>query len=169
MPFIDSCVWCPTQGLMEGGGAGECRVGSSLAICKNSPALLRNTWIHTVRTSPLCYPLTFTACKLIHAYPDLGPALIDGSRNDTQSPTAPGATRAPSFNLPRPRCIRPTFAPTSPPTTDIDSSEDPSISPTNRSPTPQPTATACINLTISPTRCKARSDCVWVNNACRPR
>ena len=73
----DDCVWCPALGSAGGGGSGECRVGSSLAVCNNAPADLRTQWTAVLKSqctrTPTGSPISVAeiVCRLIANYPDL--------------------------------------------------------------------------------------------------
>ena len=176
----DQCVWCPTQGLNAGGGAGECRVGSSLAICKNTPQLLRMVWANIVRTHTGCQPYQETVCRLAQAYPDLYDDLVDPAGNYTRTPTL--------SQLPAPFCVvepgetgMPTAQPNAPPTQPTVgglSTAAPTYGPATgkSSPTHQPVSSAgdagshsptpkggaqCYMYQNVPTQCNSVSGCAY--------
>ena len=96
----DQCVWCPTEGGAKGGGSGECRAGSSLAVCKNAPELQRQVWANTIRTHDECQPVRETICRMAQNYPDLIDLIV--------RPTMMNTTRAPTFpGIPPPFCRNP--------------------------------------------------------------
>jgi hypothetical protein len=186
----DSCVWCPAPGAMDGGGAGECRVGTSLAICPNAPPLLRKVWAYTIRTHQECEPLAETTCRLIQEYPDLASDLLNVPLS-TKSPTTtefippdytcvePPQPSAPSVppgthnigptSFPTPSKSVPTNKPIKPqntafPTPSINVVSGPSVS---LPPTIKPLAPTfgvlepCYSLLNLPKICDSRSDCVY--------
>ena len=141
----DECVWCPKEGALTGGGAGDCRVGSSLAICENSPPLLRNMWRYLIKTHKNCQPGGETVCKLIENYPDLARDLLDQPRNGTMAPT---------MKYPEPGCRGISGG--------IPGSRPTSSSPTVTGGDIDPSETApCYTLKNVPAICNGRNDCQY--------
>ena len=155
----DQCVWCPEPGAMDGGGAGECRPGSSLAVCKNAPAQLRRVWANIVRTHDECQPFLETVCRMTQAYPDLTADLVDPVGNFTPTPT--------TVPKPKPFCVASGLSTDAPSASPVTRTSEDTVTPTSRTSPPitdagggtnAPTA-PCYSYQNLPTVCNAQSGC----------